>query len=177
MLLSTPKKEKARQGHQVYSSAALANLAQSMHCAECGCDGTVCLNDASDWKMIQRRLPDSYRHSIDGHEADNRNELLTRLKPGGFKGDNQQSITDILMYVSRLKESKDKDGISKSETIGKVESKEDLLKNVTVSLQGLVLKRKDRKNERFPIAVDSSDRRNVHERERKNFKAKQGNLL
>ena len=58
-----------------------------------------------------------------------------------------------------------------ADSIGEVESSDDLLKNVTVSLQDLVLKRKDLKKERFPIAVDGADRRMCIKVE-KNFKAK-----
>jgi hypothetical protein len=72
------------------------------------------------------------------------------------------------MYISKIKESQNENG---TDSVGEVDSCDNLLRDVTVRLQHFVMKPKDLKKERFPVAVDGAERGKVHQN-RKEFQGK-----
>ena len=105
--LSTPKKRKRDKDEAIRIPpwCTLHNpcTVQSVAVVE------LCLNDACDWNMIQEHLP-IVSSLIDGQE--DKSKVALPIETRWFQGNQPKSITDILMYISRLKEFQNEDGIS-----------------------------------------------------------------
>jgi hypothetical protein len=124
----------------------------------------LCVNDECDWNTVKEHLP-IVSSLIDGQD---KSKVALPIETRWFQCNQPRSITDILMYISKIKESQNENG---TDSVGEVDSCDNLLRDVTVRLQHFVMKPKDLKKERFPVAVDGAERGKVHQN-RKEFQGK-----
>lgn len=128
----------------------------------------LCINDECNWNEIQPHLPILSSLLFDDGQDDDKSKVALAIQTRWFQGNQPKSMTDFLMYMSRNKEPKEDDNACVVSE-GEAESGDELLKNVVDRLQELVLTRKDRKKESYPMVVDGANRRNTN-RTRDGFK-------
>ena len=114
----------------------------------------VCLHDSCTWKEMQPHLPLLSR-LLDGQD---KTKVAVPVETRWFQGNQPKSVSDVLLHAHRTKNNKEKNNLQ-SRVMDGTASSEDALQSVVENLQELVLPRKERKKEGFPIRMENVERR------------------